>query len=380
MTTTINTEYRTLERESSNDLIRHDARRGDGKYAEAAWHALQAGHGRRRMGILKRDAGEFTYAAEDWLSASACFYLATNPNLLRAGIEKVRELDQAGHIPPERPDLHEAFQEREKQLETLERRLTEFVEEYTRRFGSATAASQERCEFLQKHVREFPGFARLHYALYQQARELGNAPFAAEHLHWAAEFAPEEPEYVGRHGYQLITSGQPGRAAEIARWFLKKQPNEPSIRVMLAQALASQTGGQKPDRNAAIQILQEILTDENANVNVRLAAVTLSGALRRDMGEEAEAKGLLALFDQLAMTIHTPASGSLIAAFREIFTRPVVNGNGSNSEERAITGEQSSGLEATTGSGLDPGECDQSLTVTLPRILYPSDEKKSLAA
>jgi hypothetical protein len=320
-------EYRKLELDSSNDIIRHDARRSDRKYAEAAWHALQAGHGRRLMGILMRDAGQFTRAAEDWLSASACFYLATAPHLLRSGLEKVRELDRAGHIPRERRDMHAAMQERDTQLNSLELRLTAFIEEYARLFGSALAARQAKLEFLRKHVRELPGFARLHFAIYQQASALGAASLAAEHLRWAAQFAPDEPEYVGRYGYQLITAGQPERAADIARWFLTKHPQEPSIRVMLAQALASPAAGARADLNTALEILREVLNDENVDVKVRLAAITLSGVIRRGLGEEAEAAPLLVLFDRLS-----PALGATdqtrIAALRQMFTKPVPDTNG----------------------------------------------------
>src|SRR4051794_4006963 len=91
MNVTETTEYSKRERDSSNEIIRYDARRGDREYAQAAWHALKAGHGRRVMGLLMRDAGEFTQAAEDWLSAAACFHLATDHKGLWTGIEKVRE-------------------------------------------------------------------------------------------------------------------------------------------------------------------------------------------------------------------------------------------------------------------------------------------------
>jgi predicted Zn-dependent protease len=218
--------------------------------------------------------------------------------------------------------LHEALRERAAQLESLEERLGAFRTEYARRFGSTRSASPERYAFLRAQVREFPGSADLHFALYRQARELGDTAPAADHLRWAAEFAPDEPEYVGRYGYQLITSGHPDRAAEVARWFLQKHPREASVRVMLAQALASQAGGRTPDRAAALEVLQTVLTDPGADVNVRLAAVTLSGAIRRAAGDEAEAGRLLTQFDQLVTGLVVPMPRPRVAALREIFTGP----------------------------------------------------------
>ncbi|QJW96200.1 tetratricopeptide repeat protein [Frigoriglobus tundricola] len=357
MNAATNAEYRKLALDSSNDMIDHDADRGLGRYPKAAWHMLQAGITRVRMGQMMFDAQEFVWAAEDWLSASACFYLATDLDRMRATFDRVRKLDQEGKIPPERRDIHAAIKEREEQIKTLYQRLTDFHAEYAHLFGQAQAASHERLKFVRKHVREFPGFAPLHFTIYQQARDLGEAPLAAEHLRWAAEFAPDDPEYVGRYGYQLIAGGRSEQAANLAHDFLAKHPLETSIRVMLAQALASESGGHTPDRNASIEILRGILTDESASANVRLAAVTLSGALRRDMGEEAEAQKLLVLFDQLAPAIIEPANDTRIAALREVFTKPMANGTGSNPK------------------GEHPP-----LVERLQRVLFPFNEIKSVAA
>jgi tetratricopeptide (TPR) repeat protein len=326
MTTTVSMEYRTLERETSNDLIRHDARRGDGEYAEAAWHALRAARGRRRMGALMRDEGEFAWAVADWLAASACFFLATQPDLMSLGLEKVRELDRAGLIPPDRRDLRAALREREAELESLRRRMTAFLEEYARRFGAAPVASADTLDYLRAHVRELPGFARLHFALYRQARLLGDSNLAAEHLRWAAEFAPDEAEYVGRYGYQLIGAGRPDQAAEIARRFLTNHPQEASIRIVLAHALASRGGARAPDQQTALELLREAAADPSAGANVRLAAVALSGAIRRARGEHAEAIRLLTRFDEFVGERTT--SDPVVAAVRGLFAAGA-NGNGS---------------------------------------------------
>lgn len=116
-------EYRQLALDSSNDMIEHDASRGLGRYAQAAMFIRQAGIGRARMGKMMYHAGQFTRAAEDYLSAGACFYLVPDLLELRASIEIVRQIDQAGHIPPERGDIRAAIQEREEQLRTLEAKL-----------------------------------------------------------------------------------------------------------------------------------------------------------------------------------------------------------------------------------------------------------------
>ena len=52
MTTTTTPEYLKLELDSSNDIIRHDARRSDRKYPEAALHARDAGLARLQMGQM----------------------------------------------------------------------------------------------------------------------------------------------------------------------------------------------------------------------------------------------------------------------------------------------------------------------------------------
>ena len=98
MTATATPEYRKLELESSNDIIRHDARRSDRKYPEAALHAREAGLARVRMGQMMFDAGDFPQAVADWLSAAACFYLATDPMRMREALNRVQKLDPDVHI------------------------------------------------------------------------------------------------------------------------------------------------------------------------------------------------------------------------------------------------------------------------------------------
>src|ERR1700674_3025743 len=116
MTATETPEYRKLALDSSNDMIRHDARRGCGEYAGAALYISEAGSGRLRMGQIMLDAGDFPRAAADWLSAAACFYLATDLERMKECVERVRQLDREGKIPAERRDIHTALKEREAQI------------------------------------------------------------------------------------------------------------------------------------------------------------------------------------------------------------------------------------------------------------------------
>lgn len=132
MSATTSSEYRKLALDSSNEMMDHDAERALGRYPLAAWHMLQAGKLRVQMGQMMFDAGQFTQAAADWLSAAACFYLATDLERMREAFERVRKLEREGKIPPERRDIHAAIKEREEQLETLSRKLAQLQTECKR--------------------------------------------------------------------------------------------------------------------------------------------------------------------------------------------------------------------------------------------------------
>jgi hypothetical protein len=200
MTATDTTEYRKLELDSSNDIIRHDARRSDRKYAEAAWHALQAGLGRQRMGQMMFDAGDFTQAAADWLSAAACFDLATDPQRMQELLARVQRLNQEGKIPPERRDIHAALKEREAELKELEQKLKRFQEEYDNLTGSGRAASQESLDWLLRQVREFPGLSDLHATIARQAAQLGQKELSARHSVCAEQIKPGCPAILSGGG------------------------------------------------------------------------------------------------------------------------------------------------------------------------------------
>lgn len=194
MNTTTTAEYRKLRLDSSNDMIEHDADRTLGRYPKAAWHILQAGIARVRMGQMMFDAGNFTQAAADWLSAAACFDLATDPKRMRETLDRVRQLNQEGQIPPERRDIHIALKEREDELPALETKLLQFHEDYANRVGSALTASPETLDWLQKQVRDLPGWLGLHTAIVRHAGRLGQTTLAARHLDWAEQIEPGHPE------------------------------------------------------------------------------------------------------------------------------------------------------------------------------------------
>ncbi len=189
MTTTNTPEYRKLELESSNDIIRHDARRSDRKYAAAALHARAAGTARLRMGQIMFDASDFTQAAADWLAAAACFHLATDPKRMRDALDRAQQLECAGKIPPERRDIHTALKEREEELQVLEAKLARFHAEYAAHAGSGS----EALDWLQTQVRELPGSLDLHTAIVTHAGQLGQKALAARHLDWAEQIEPDHP-------------------------------------------------------------------------------------------------------------------------------------------------------------------------------------------
>lgn len=193
MNATVSPEYRQLGYDTSNDMIRHDARRGDRKYAEAALHIRNAGLGRLQMGEMMFDAGEIVYAAEDWLSAAACFYLVPDLERMRDAFDRVRKLDQEGKIPLNRRDIHEAIKERAEQIKTLERKLAQF------RDRDKHANDQEILNWLLAQVRELPGLPELHSAIARVATRLAQTARASEHIAWAEKFAPNDAQVEKFH-------------------------------------------------------------------------------------------------------------------------------------------------------------------------------------
>ena len=124
-------EYQHLAHESSSRILEYESRWVLGRYEEAAYHALQAGTDRTRMGRLSAEAEEWSEAVEDWLSAVACFLRATARKQAADVLELLHRLDGDGKIPMARPDLHAALRERERELDEL----NEKVEQLLHNFG-----------------------------------------------------------------------------------------------------------------------------------------------------------------------------------------------------------------------------------------------------
>src|SRR5262245_53091743 len=121
-----NSEYRQLELDSSNLLMDWDADWGLGRFEQSTYAVLQAGEMRRRMGQMSFEAGEFCFAAQDWLSSVECFVAATALDQAEVSLGFARRLVEGGHIPPERKDLSAAMDERTAEIERLHQQIRDF--------------------------------------------------------------------------------------------------------------------------------------------------------------------------------------------------------------------------------------------------------------
>ncbi len=332
MTVTETPEYKRLALESSNEMIEHDASRGLGRYPEAALHSKQAGLDRLRMGQIMFDAGQFGYAVEDWLSAATCFLLGGAEKEAETSLDLVAHLEQQGNIGQDRKDLRVALSERKKQLTELGQRRQRLLQQYGLTAGSSLAPSRAVLDFLLGQVKELPGYPLLHYALYRQADQLGDHRLAAEHLYWAWAFQPDNANYTALLGYQFIGLGKPGKAIEIGRGYLAAHPTAPPhVRLMLANALASDTGGHSPDQAEAIAVLRPLLEDPQTGVSFRLAAIGLGATFYYELGNGSEARRLVESFDRLAAHIQSPQGQTSVSELRAVLPQPSPNGAAADS-------------------------------------------------
>lgn len=331
MTMLTNPEYKKLSIDSSNDMIRHDARWGDGEYEQSALHIRQAGFGRLRMGQLAYDAGQLVRAACDWLSAAACFYLVPDLERMRDAFERVRRIDQAGHIPADRRDIRAAIQEREEEIRTLEMKLTEFWCDLKQIVGPGRAVSQEALDFLLRQVRELPGFPYLHAELSYQALGLEQRELAERSLEWASRFDPGSPHLAALRASQAFAHGDPVRAAQLAREALIAHPEMGYLQILLAQALAFRAGPRGADWKAtdweeAIKVLQPLIENGSADILERLTAISLAVTLHHGLGHATDYRRLLAYFDALAAAVQSPIGHEVVARLRrdlpQVFPQP----------------------------------------------------------
>jgi hypothetical protein len=319
-------EYRDLELETSNHLMDHDSRQGLGRYEEAAYHALQAGSGRVRMGQLCWEAGEHAEAAEDWLSAAACCILATTGRQAADVLDHLHGLEAAGKIPAGRPDLHAALREHDQGLKDLNQRVQQLLRDFGLQGHPLDVADDRTLRFLQKQVRDLPGFSMLHYEIFRQAWGLGQQELAIRHLTWASVFDPEDTHYVTVLGYLLTARGRPDLALARGNDFLAAHSaNSGPVRIMLANALASASGARPPDQERAIEVLRPLVEDVGTETDQRIAALALSAAFQFELGHAREFEGLVQELGRLEGSLQDPELRGAIAELRELIPHPEIN-------------------------------------------------------
>ncbi len=327
MTATQQQEYHDLERESSNYLLGHDSRRVLGRYEEAAYDALQAGRARARMGQIGFEAGAFTEAVEDWLSALECF--------LRAGAKKpasellalLRRLEAEGKVPAERPDLRAALREREQGLDELDQREQRFLRDIALQGHQIDRPDERTLDFFRQQVRDLPGLALLHYAIFRQASGLGKQELADRHLVWAATFDPGNANLVALLGYLCLARGNLDRALSLGGDYLASQSSDTGpVRIMMANAYGVGPGSRPPDHERALEVLRPLLEGTGTDERQRLAAVALSATFLYELGRESEYNRLLRELDRLEGSSQIPEVRSAIADFRQLIPHPRGNG------------------------------------------------------
>jgi hypothetical protein len=329
MTGTKAHEYDNLERESSSQLMEHDSRQVLGRYEEAAYAALQAGRGRARMGQLCFEAEEYVEATEDWLSAAACLLLATETKHAARVLDLLHRLDVDGKIPAERPDLHATLRERDQELTDLKERMQQFLRNLGLQGHQVDVADERTLRFLLDHVRDLPGFARLHYLIFRQASDLRQQPLADKHLVWAAAFEPDNPNLVALLGYLHLACGRPDLAVGLGKDFLAAHSSDSgSVRIMLAHALAADSGASLLDLEEAIDVLRHLIEDSEVDLRKRIAALALSATFSYELGREEDFIRNVQELDHLKDTIQAPELRSAIADFLGMMPRSEVNGTG----------------------------------------------------
>lgn len=316
------TEYRDLATESSNLMIEADSKWVLGNYPLAAYYFLQAGRKRSQMGQISFDDAQFANAAADWLSATACFLQGTSIEHAQTTMKLVYELERDEKIPEDRLDIHVAIREREQELTNLEEKIDDFFAEFGERDETLDSVNQETLDFLLSQVRELPGLAILHYAIYNQAAGLNRTELAASHAEWAAKFDPENANYTANFGYQCLDMGDADRAEAVGRDFLKIDSSEATpVRIMLASALGSGHRSDGPERLEAIELLMPIVNSQDAPIPLRLSAMALCSLFHAELGDSTKATGLLNDIESLAKDIGDKATLENLDKFRQMLPK-----------------------------------------------------------
>jgi hypothetical protein len=327
MISTQHDEYHVLERESSNCLLEHDSQRVLGRFEEAAYDALRAGRVRARMGQLRLAAGDYAEAVEDWLSAVACFLRATAKKEAFDLLELLRGLDADGKVPAERLDLRAALREREREFHNLSRSEQQFFRDIALQGRQIDRPEERTLEFLLRQVRDLPGLAQLHYAIYRQASELGRQELAGQHLVWAAAFDSENGNLAALVGYLHIAHGRPDSALRLGNDYLAAHAADTgTVRIMMANAYGLGSGSRLPDQERALEVLRPLLDGTEAHEHKRIAALALSATFHYEIGREPEYRLLLKELDALEASAPSAEVKKTIADFRELI--PHLGGNG----------------------------------------------------
>ncbi|MDY3560845.1 hypothetical protein R5W23_002094 [Gemmata sp. JC673] len=306
-------EYRQLELDSSNDMMDADSRRALGRYVEAAWHHLQAGAARERMGQMMFDTGDRVRAAADWLSAAACFHLATNLQQMSEVLNRVHELVQQGSIPPERRDIRCALVERDEQQHALEHRMARFQHEYEEVRNNIDG--QEFLTWLLGQVRDLPGFMNLQLAVAHRAMRLGQFPLALQHLKWAERLAPGSTDLKALRVALLLTQGDRTAGLQLGFELLREQPQMAPVRLLLVGTLAFKPSASRGDWERALELLRP-LCHARGDWMDRLVPLALAVTLHQGLEHDDEYQQSLDEFNRLAESVTDPTGRTSIAALR----------------------------------------------------------------
>ena len=312
-------EYRQLEIDSSNLLFEADRCRVLGRYELSAYAMFNAGRVRLRMGQIVFSDNEVQFAAEDWLSSADCFLHASDDKRAEVPLDIVRKLRDEHRLPPDRKDLLESIQERERGLSVLREQVRNFLRGLATTGFRLESPNQESLTSLLRQVPNLPGYPQLHYLIYRLASSLDARDLAAFHIHWAATFEPSNPNYVALLGYEFIKLGKPESALSVGRDFLISNAGETGqVRIMIANALAATTGNRPPDREGAIKALLPIIGDKKTPIRQQVAAMALCAVFQYELGQVRESNRLLDEITDIAYMTRDDETLKVVDKFRQI--------------------------------------------------------------